>query len=58
MRQLLNARVAILLIWTVVAIAMLADNFTPTRAAIWGATWAIVATLVVRHELKRTHPAH
>ena len=37
---------------------MLADNFTPTRAAIWGATWAIVATLVVRHELKRTHPAH
>ncbi|MDV6271124.1 hypothetical protein [Rhodococcus globerulus] len=58
MKQLLNRRTAVLAVFTVTTVALLSENFTPTRAAIWGATWAVVATLIVRSEVRHARAAH
>ncbi|NKV95024.1 hypothetical protein GS938_20100 [Rhodococcus hoagii] len=53
MKRLMTPPVAGLIVFTGLAAALLANDFTPTRAAVWGTAWAITAVAIVRHELKR-----
>ncbi|MCZ4558001.1 hypothetical protein O4215_20780 [Rhodococcus maanshanensis] len=53
MRKLMNPRIAALVMFSGTAAALLAANYTPTRAALWGTAWAVLAVAVVRHELRR-----
>ncbi|MGC0364832.1 cyanate permease [Rhodococcus sp. 27YEA15] len=54
MRKLTTAPIAVFIVITGFAATMLAQNFTPTRAVVWGIGWAITGIAIVRHELKRT----
>ena len=58
MKQLLNRRIAVLAVFTATAAALLADNFTPTRAIVWGVAWAGLATLIVSTEVRHARAAH
>ncbi|WP_430336028.1 hypothetical protein [Rhodococcus sp. ACT016] len=57
MKRLMTPRLAPLVIFTGLAGALLAENYTPTRAVVWGTAWAITATAIVRSELARAHDA-
>ena len=53
MKKLMTPPIAALVVLTGFVATLLANNFTPTRAAIWGTAWAIITVTIVRHELKR-----
>jgi len=54
MRKLATAPIAVFAVLTGTSAALLAQNFTPTRAVVWGLGWAITGIIIVRHELRRT----
>ncbi len=54
---LMTPRLAPLVIFTGFAAALLADNYTPMRAVVWGTAWAITTTVIVCSELARAHDA-
>ena len=58
MKQLLNRRIAVLAVFTATAAALLADNFTPTRAVVWAVAWAAVTTLIVSTEVRHARAVH
>ena len=58
MKRLLNRRIAVLAVFTATSAALLANNFTPTRAVVWGVAWAAVATLIVSTEVRHARAAH
>ncbi|NLE81527.1 MAG: hypothetical protein GX610_18490 [Rhodococcus sp.] len=53
MKRLMNNRVGILVVFLVFAGALLYENFTPTRAIVWGTVSAVFAFFVIRSELRR-----
>lgn len=58
MKRYLNRRTGALALFTVTTVALLSDNFTPTRAAIWGVAWAAVATLIITGEVRHARADH
>lgn len=58
MKRYLNRRMGALALFTVTTVALLSDNFTPTRAAIWGVAWAAVATLIITSEVRHARTDH
>ncbi|WP_430330893.1 hypothetical protein [Rhodococcus sp. ACT016] len=58
MKRLMTPPIAVLIVFTDLAAALLANDFTPKRAAVWGTAWAITAAAILRHELKRPGARH
>lgn len=58
MKRYLNRQTAALALFTAITVALLSANFTPTRAVIWGIAWAVVATLIIRSEVRHSRAAH
>ncbi|WP_169846769.1 hypothetical protein [Rhodococcus marinonascens] len=53
MQRLKTGLIAYLIAFTVFAAVLLAYNFTPTRAVIWGIAWLFLAVTIIRKELKK-----